>query len=134
MSQLTFFLVQNLFCCNLRCFVAKSVLSRFARFCVEKNWAKNCACGEKKTIIRYDYDPPVCTTFLERWDPIASHQCITLGFFNGSSIGQNKHSKSKFVNGKAWNCQLQLFSIFQAQSSIENEMNKNIKKIYFFKV
>ena len=30
-------LLQNLFCRNLRCFVAKSVLSRFTRFCVEKN-------------------------------------------------------------------------------------------------
>ena len=34
--------------CNLCCFVAKSVLLRFTRFCVEKSWTKNCACGEKK--------------------------------------------------------------------------------------
>ena len=39
--------------CDLRCFVAKSVLSRFTRFCVEKNLAKNCACGEKRTNIIY---------------------------------------------------------------------------------
>ena len=38
-----------LFCCNLRCFVTKSVLSRFTR-CVEKNFTKNCACGEKRQI------------------------------------------------------------------------------------
>ena len=30
---------KNIFFCKLRCFVAKSVLSRFTRFCVEKNWA-----------------------------------------------------------------------------------------------
>ena len=42
LSQLT------MYCYNLRCFVAKSVLLRFTRFCVEKNWTKNCACGEKK--------------------------------------------------------------------------------------
>ena len=40
--------------CNLRCFVAKSVLSLFTRFGVEKNWAKNFVCGEKRTNIRYD--------------------------------------------------------------------------------
>ena len=37
MKKLTFFLLQNLFCRNLRCFVAKSILSRFTRFCVEKS-------------------------------------------------------------------------------------------------
>ena len=48
-----------LFCCkislfyDLRCFVAKSVLSRFTRFGVEKNLVKNFACGEKRTNIRY---------------------------------------------------------------------------------
>ena len=41
--------------CDLRCFVAKSVLSRFTRFGVEKNWAKNFVCGEKRTNIRYAY-------------------------------------------------------------------------------
>ena len=35
------------FCHDLRCFVAKSVLSRFTQFCVEKNWTKDCASGEK---------------------------------------------------------------------------------------
>ena len=47
LSQLT------MYCYNLRCFVAKSVLLRFTRFCVEKNWTRNCACGENKTNIRY---------------------------------------------------------------------------------
>ena len=46
-------LSQNLFCRNLHCFVAKSVLLQFTRFCVEKNLTKNCACGEKKTNIKY---------------------------------------------------------------------------------
>ena len=50
-----------LFCCkislfyDLRCFVAKSVLSRFTRFGVEKNLVKNFACGEKRTNIRYAF-------------------------------------------------------------------------------
>ena len=35
-EQTNIFLLQNLFCRNLRCFVAKSVLSGFTRFCVEK--------------------------------------------------------------------------------------------------
>ena len=42
--------------CDLRCFVAKSVLSRFTRFGVEKNWANNFVCGEKRTNIRYAYN------------------------------------------------------------------------------
>ena len=46
-------LLPNQFFCNLRCFVAKSVLVRFTRFCVEKNLAKNCARGEKMTNMRY---------------------------------------------------------------------------------
>ena len=45
--------------CDLRCFVAKSVLSRFTRFGVEKNWANNFVCGEKRTNIRYGNDVPV---------------------------------------------------------------------------
>ena len=28
--------VKNRFCCDLRCFVVKSILSRFTHFCVEK--------------------------------------------------------------------------------------------------
>ena len=32
--------------CDLRCFVAKSVLVQFTHFCVEKNLAKNWARGE----------------------------------------------------------------------------------------
>ena len=42
-------------CCHLRCFVAKSILSRFTRFCVEKNLGNNCVCGEKRTNIRYAF-------------------------------------------------------------------------------
>ena len=30
--------------------LSRYFLSRFTRFCVEKNWAKNCACGEKGQI------------------------------------------------------------------------------------
>ena len=40
--------------CDLHRFVAKSVLSRFTHFCVEKNGTKYCVCGEKMTNIRYD--------------------------------------------------------------------------------
>ena len=39
-------LLPNQFFCNLRCFVAKSVLVQFTHFCVEKNLAKNWARGE----------------------------------------------------------------------------------------
>ena len=46
-------LSQNLLCCHLRCIGAKSILSRFTHFCVEKNLFRNCACGEKRTNIRY---------------------------------------------------------------------------------
>ena len=38
---------------NFRCFVAKYVLLQFTRYCVEKNLAKNYACGEKRTNIMY---------------------------------------------------------------------------------
>ena len=40
--------LQNLFWRNLRYFLP------FTRFCVEKNWTKHDACGEKKTSIRYE--------------------------------------------------------------------------------
>ena len=43
-------LSRNLLCCHLRCIAAKSILSRFTRFCVEKNLLRNCACGEKRQI------------------------------------------------------------------------------------
>ena len=46
-------LLNNSLCRDLRCFVAKSVLSRYTHFCVEKNWTKDCVCGEKMTNIRY---------------------------------------------------------------------------------
>ena len=39
---------EYLFCRNLCCIVANSVLSQFTRFYVEKNLTKNCVCGEKK--------------------------------------------------------------------------------------
>ena len=38
---------------DLRFFVAKSVLSQFTRIDVEKNWANNFVCGEKRTNMRY---------------------------------------------------------------------------------
>ena len=34
-------------------FLSKSILLRFTRFCVEKNLLRNCACGEKRTNMRY---------------------------------------------------------------------------------
>ena len=52
-------LLQSLFFkCDLRYFVAKSVLSRFTYFAVEKNWAKNFVCGEKRTNMRYALEIP----------------------------------------------------------------------------
>ena len=51
--------IYPVFGCEI-CFVAIyaifriSVLSRFTRFCVEKNWAENCMGGEKMTNMRYD--------------------------------------------------------------------------------
>ena len=48
-----FFFSRNLLCCHLRCIGTKSILSRFTHFCVEKNLLRNCACGEKRTNIRY---------------------------------------------------------------------------------
>ena len=45
----------SLYMYTLGCFVAKSVLSRFTHFCVEKNWTKECVCGEKMTNMRYGY-------------------------------------------------------------------------------
>ena len=53
--------------CNLRCFVAKSVLSRFTRFGVEKNWANNFVCGEKRTNIRYDFTCPIMLRRQRMW-------------------------------------------------------------------
>ena len=61
----------TLFCCCKICFVtnytvfAKSVLARFTRFCVEKNWAKNWIGGEKMTNMRYfrAFLPPKNTFF-----------------------------------------------------------------------
>ena len=53
LSHFTIFCCKISFFCDLRCFVAKSVLAWFTRFCVEKNLAKNCACGEKITNMRY---------------------------------------------------------------------------------
>ena len=61
-------LLQNPSClCDLRCFVAKSVLSLFTRFCVEKNWAKIFVCGEKRTNIRYGPPPPFGSFLKIHW-------------------------------------------------------------------
>ena len=49
------FLHMTLFCCKISFVAIYAVLSRFTRLCVEKNWTQNCACGEKKTNIRYVY-------------------------------------------------------------------------------
>ena len=46
-------LLRKLFFCHLRWIAAKSILSRFMRFCVKKNLLRNCACGEKRTNMRY---------------------------------------------------------------------------------
>ena len=43
--------LQNMLFSDLRCFVPKSILSRFTRFCVEKN----CDRGEKMTNMRYGW-------------------------------------------------------------------------------
>ena len=40
--------LQNLLCYDLRCFVAKSVLSRNTRFCVEKSWNQKLCLWRKK--------------------------------------------------------------------------------------
>ena len=57
-------LSRNLLCCHLRCIGAKSILSRFTHFCVEKNLTQNYICGEKLTNIRYVYHPCLlCCTF-----------------------------------------------------------------------
>ena len=66
----------NLFCrnfccffCLLRCFVAKSILSRFTGFCV-LHWIKNCACGENRKNMRYGCIHGWYTTvtvFMESW-------------------------------------------------------------------
>ena len=47
--------------CDLRCFVAKSVLSRFTRFGVEKNWAKKFYLWRKKD----KYEVCICKTVYE---------------------------------------------------------------------
>ena len=47
-------LSQNLLCCHLRCIGAKSILSRFTRFCGQNFFLRYCACGEKRTNMRYE--------------------------------------------------------------------------------
>ena len=67
--------------CDLRCFVAKSVLSRFTRFGVEKNWANNFVCGEKRTNIRYDLDisvPKEKTSWASLISSRSHHQQLVL--------------------------------------------------------
>ena len=44
------FFVAKLFCCHLRCFVAKSFFVAIYVLFAWKNWTKNCACGEKGQI------------------------------------------------------------------------------------
>ena len=61
------------FCLNLRCFVAKSVLSQFTHFCVEKNLFRNFACGEKRTNIRYAFFWPQYTPWIA-WQCCAEQQ------------------------------------------------------------
>ena len=74
-------LLHNHFFCDLRRFVAKSVLVWFTGFCVEKNWAKNCARGEKMTNMRYGPSRrrPTCNDEdchdkcqARRWDHVAT--------------------------------------------------------------
>ena len=61
----TLYVAFSLFCCKICClqftlfFSAKSVLSRFTRFCVEKKWAKTCAHGEKWQISGVNYYPNI---------------------------------------------------------------------------
>ena len=52
---------------KLCCFVAESVLSLFTQFGVEKNGAKNCACGEKMTNMRYAHAGPKVDKTFEHW-------------------------------------------------------------------
>ena len=50
LSHFMLFCCKIFLLCDLRCFVAKSVLSRFTRFGVEKIWDKNFVCGKKGQI------------------------------------------------------------------------------------
>ena len=59
LSHFMLFCCKIFLLCDLRCFVAKSVLSWFTRFGVEKNRAKNCDCGEKRTNMRYAQFIPI---------------------------------------------------------------------------
>ena len=65
--------------CDLRCFVAKSVLSRFTRFGVEKNWANNFVCGEKRTNIRYAKAKEIATR--KKYPLIVGFFWVCPGFF-----------------------------------------------------
>ena len=47
------YFVAESFYCDLRCFIAKYVSSRFTRFCVGKFFVKKIARGEKMTNMRY---------------------------------------------------------------------------------
>ena len=64
----------TLFCREI-CFVAKSVLLTFTCFGVEKNWAQNVVCGEKRTNIRYGSHPPIHQYFLGWRGPWKWHPC-----------------------------------------------------------
>ena len=52
-------------------FFEKYVLSRFSRFYVEKNWAKNCIGGDKMTNMRYACDRSIHLNFEEQ-----SNECF----------------------------------------------------------
>ena len=51
-AKFMLFFIKSVFFCNLRNFVAKSVVSWFTHFCVEKNLSKNCISGDKMTNMR----------------------------------------------------------------------------------
>ena len=76
-------LFKNWFCRDIRRFVAKSFLSRFMHFWVEKNWTKDYVCGEKVTNIRYADTMMRCLRFI--W-------CLGLNVFAGYDDGLCAHA------------------------------------------
>ena len=66
-------LLQNQLFCDLRCFVAKSVLVQFTRFCAEKNLVNNFARGEKMTNMRYDLRLPRVEQIYKQNCEISNH-------------------------------------------------------------
>ena len=112
-----FYVLSHLFCCkisllcDLRCFVAKSVLSLFTRFGVEKNWAKNFVCGEKRTNIRYGWHDTVHLNFL-------SYSCLF-------STLSPPHVYSIFSTPKRVNCAETDFATKQQKSHIREILQQN---------